>query len=46
MRKNRKDFKKAEVPLKDERGHVVDFHALREDLGAFKEHCGHSGWGN
>jgi hypothetical protein len=29
MKEIRKDFKKAEIPLKDERGHVVDFHALR-----------------
>jgi hypothetical protein len=29
MKEIRKDFKKAEISLKDERGHVVDFHALR-----------------
>jgi integrase len=29
MKEVRKDFKKAEIPLKDERGHVVDFHVLR-----------------
>jgi len=29
MKEIRKDFKQAEIPLKDERGHVVDFHALR-----------------
>jgi integrase len=29
MKEIRKDFKKAEIPLKDERGHVGDFHALR-----------------
>ena len=29
MKEIRKDFKKAEIPLKDERGWVVDFHALR-----------------
>jgi len=29
MKKIRKDFKAAGIPLKDERGHIVDFHALR-----------------
>jgi integrase len=29
MKVIRADFKAAEIPLKDERGHVVDFHALR-----------------
>ena len=29
MKEIRKDFKAAEIPLKDELGHVVDFHALR-----------------
>ncbi len=29
MKEIRKDFKAAGIPLKDERGHVVDFHALR-----------------
>jgi hypothetical protein len=29
MKEIRKDFKAAEIPLKDERGYVVDFHALR-----------------
>ena len=29
MKEIRKDFKAAEIPLKDELGHIVDFHALR-----------------
>ncbi len=42
MKVIRKDFKTAGIPLEDERGHRVDFHALRmtymAERGGFEPH--------